>query len=70
MTPQDLDPSLVFGFLVFLAAFAAGQELSQMTPRNLRPPYYDRKVALSILAIMLIVLLLAYLFGTPDLPAD
>ena len=38
MTPDDLDPDWVIPFLVFIAAVAAGQELSQiMVPKRKLP---------------------------------
>jgi hypothetical protein len=69
MLVEDLDATYVLAFLGFLAAFAAGQELSQMTVKRKRtnpPPWpIDRKVGLSILAALLIVLALMYFLGSP-----
>lgn len=71
---EELDPLWVIPFLLFVAAFAAGHELSQMMieKRHHRRPsrkhgtvmvHWDRRVALAILGILVCILLLAYLFG-------
>lgn len=71
---EELDPLWVFPFLLFVAAFAAGGELSQMMieKRHHRRPrrrngavmvHWDRRVALAILGVLICILLLAYLFG-------
>jgi hypothetical protein len=58
----------LFGALGFLAAFGAGWELSQMTPR--KPKYRpDQKGAALAVVFILVVLALAYFFGSdPPMP--
>jgi hypothetical protein len=63
LTPEDLDPLWVLASLLFLAAFAAGAELSQMTAKPKYRP--DQKGAALALVLLLAALFLMYFFGAP-----
>lgn len=72
LTPQDLDPTYVLAFLGFLAAFAGGMELSQMTvkPRKLpwekgQPPRWKGAIySLAIVAIIVAGVLIVQALST------
>jgi hypothetical protein len=59
LTPDDLDPDWVIPFLVFIAAFAAGQELSQiMVPKRKLPwQHQPPKVSGAVFSIIIVALI-------------
>lgn len=59
MRPEDLDPTRVLQFLLFLAAFGAGMEVAQMTkplPKWARKSPSQRRGALYSMAIVVVIL--------------